>query len=153
MAKTIFTYTHADSRISTRSSNRVYTHVVVGCLNLVAERLKVEQDDSAATSWDYSARQAATEIGQPMHPGSPFPLDKRSSDEARAFVAQHPDRDAYIAMVKKQRLDYINERHGEGDKSPEYVLQWSMSEHNAEKGANQARKHWIDVAVRPVDPR
>jgi hypothetical protein len=151
MPKTKFTFTHADGRVSTRTSARTYTHVVVGRVNLVAERAAVEKDDRWGSSWDYSAEQTLIEVGQPMSPGKPHLMDKRLSDEHRDFLAENPDRAAYIAKCKQKQLDDLAERYGEGDKSPELVLQWSGSATNAEKGAAQARKYWVDVAVRGVD--
>lgn len=149
MAKKKFSFTTAEGKVETRSSDRPYTHVIVGRFDLVRDRAAVLSNLRAGESWDYYSSQAKLEVGQCM-PGSRYPLDQRTVDQARAFAAENPDREAYIEKSRQACLATIEKRHGTGDKSPEYVLQWSMSAANAARGMQAKAQHFVDVMVKPI---
>jgi hypothetical protein len=151
MAKNKFKFTTTEGEVATRSSDRVYTHVVTARLDLVAGRAAIESDTGSGETWDYTKRMAAIEVGQKMWADKPYPMSQDDSDKYKAFMAANPDRAAYVELVKQRHLADYAKRYGAGSKSQELVLQWSMSEANARKGAN-GRNYYIDVQVKPVDP-
>jgi len=152
MAKTKFKFTHADGSVSTRSSDRQYTHVVVGRIDLAIQRENCTDLDRGRSQWDFTAKMANVDVEMPDVPTIAHLNALQRNLEDKEFVAKYPDREAYAQARLQESLDYLAERYGTGDKSNEIVLQWSASETSAQKGAQQKAKYFIDVAVKSVDP-
>lgn len=146
-------FTHADGSVSKRLTDRIYTHVVVGRVDLVKMRASTIEHSQAQAgdSWDSHHRMAKIPVGAKKWPDAPWLMTQADVDTNAAFAAAHPDRDVYLAQRQQAALDALAKRYGTGDKSQELLLQWSQSKENAHKGA-QAHKYNVDVAVHPVDP-
>jgi hypothetical protein len=147
MAKIKYTFKHADGHTSTRSSERPYTHVVVGRIDLAAWRARLIESQSAGENWDFTHAMAQKKVGDRMFPDRPWVMKQEDVDKYQAELAANPDRAAYIAKRHQEGLASIEKQHGAGAKSPEGVLQWSMSAANAAKGAQSKAQHYVDVAV------
>jgi hypothetical protein len=145
------TFTHDDGRVSKRSSDRPYTHVIVGRVDLVAARRSVVENQRAGEGWDYNHTMAQVKVGERMWADRPYLMGEVDAAKYADFMAANPDRAAYIEKCRLAGLAQIEKQHGTGDKSPEYVLQWSMSAANAAKAVPEKSKWHIDVAVKPVD--
>jgi hypothetical protein len=145
------TFTHDDGRVSTRSSDRPYTHVIVGRVDLVAARQNLVESQRSGESWDYSHDMAKIKVGERMWADRPYLMSEADAAKYADFMATNPDRAAYVEKRRQEGLAQLAKQHGTGDKSPEYVLQWSMSAANAMKALPEKQKWHIDVAVKPVD--
>lgn len=138
---------------STRTSERPYTHAVVGARNLVLARAQVPEyaEYMAGDTFDTRTRQVQTGAGNSYlyksqaGSGRPFmvKVSQEDFDKAVAFLAEHPDRAAYLAQDIAKRLALI----GTADEGPLMVLQWSMSHKNALAKVGEHSKYHSSVRV------
>lgn len=151
MAKT--TYTAPEVPGSSRSSERPYTHAVVGRRNIAA--LRAYAPESAEYShgkqtYDYYSKQVQVGAGNSYlyKTGEcrPFMVTVKQEDYDRgvAFLAENPDRAAYVAKKLAERMAEL----GTEDAGPLQVLQWSMSHANADKATGTfLNKGYVGVRV------
>lgn len=126
------------------SENHVYTHCVIGQLDLAAMRAayaskswaKTDKENHAylvrkATSNDYRFQSEASIVGD------------------KAFAAMSVEE--YLAAKLAERLSHIEKTWGAGDLSSFGVLQWSRSLANAQKAVSaHAKGHQRNVRVVPA---
>jgi hypothetical protein len=130
MAKTTFTFTHDDGRVSKRRTERTYTHVVVARPDVAAMR-------DAAQARPYLVRHAQDYRYLATKPGA-------------AIVAEFGSEQGYVDAKVAAHLAAIDKKFGADVMAgPEEVLQWSMSEANARKAS--IRQFYTAVRVAPVD--
>lgn len=154
MAKTKFTFTTAEGKVETRTSERTYTHVVVRRTNVAYLRkcaLDPAWSKEDANAFRYYSKMAACEVGE-IPQGRRYPMEAAEKRASEAAVAGCSDEADYIAKKQQARLDAITKEYGDADVGPEYVAQWSMSEVNARKGA-QPGVFYASVRVAPVDQK
>lgn len=149
MAKNKFSFTTAEGKVETRSSDRTYTHVVVMRANVAALRVAAVSDDNRkqdCKNFKFFAAMAAGEVGKvPAVPGGwNWPLTQKDKENYTAQVAPYRDADDYADKRAAARLEAVNKQYGDADIGPEYVAQWSMSEVNARKGLKASP--WIASA-------
>jgi len=145
MAKNKFSFTTAEGKVETRSSDRVYTHIVVGRDNLAAERAQAQNADSVKylrNAYAYRKNCASVEVGA-MYPGEKFPVDAEMHALATACLAQYPTVDDYVKDKTAEQLARI----GEADAGPQRVLQWSMSHRAAINSLGKWEKWHVDLQV------
>jgi hypothetical protein len=153
MAKNKFSFTTAEGKVETRSSDRTYTHVVVKRTNAALLRVEAVSDahrKQDRSNFKFFAAMAAGEVGKiPAVPGGGWrwPLTQEDKDKHAEFIAPYSDADDYADKSAAARLDAVNKKYGDADVGPEFVAQWSMSEVNARKGAKLSP--WI-ASVRVV---
>lgn len=156
MAKTKFTFTTAEGKVETRTSERTYTHVVVNRTNVAYLRedaVHPENSKRDASDYRFFLAMATGEVGAiPNVKGWQWPLKAEDKQRYGSYIAGYADEADYVAKKQQARLDAINERYGDADIGPEYVAQWSMSEANARKGV-KASVLFASVRVAPVDPK
>jgi hypothetical protein len=143
MAKTKFSFTTAEGKVETRTSERPYTHVVVNRANVAALRVEAVSDahrKQDRKNFAFTAAMAAGEVGKiPVVPGGwNWPLEQDRKDKAVAFIAPYRDADDFADKQAAARLERLNKQYGDADVGPEYVAQWSMSEANARKGVRMS---------------
>ncbi|MCU1483139.1 MAG: hypothetical protein JWQ19_3925 [Subtercola sp.] len=146
MAKgTKFTFTTAEGKVETRTSERVYTHIVVGRDNLAALRAQAQNAASVASLKDeYTFRKncASVNVGE-KYPGRSYEVDAAMHASATACMAQYSTVDEYVKAKIAEHLTRI----GDADAGPQRVLQWSMT-HRAALGAVGKWQKWhVDVQV------
>lgn|GEM_PF-6230530 len=148
-AKNKFSFTTAEGKVETRSSDRTYTHVVVMRTNVAAlrvEAVSAENRKQDRKNFAFFAAMASGEVGKiPAVPGGwNWPLKQEDKDKYAAQVAPYRDAEDYADKRAAARLEHINKQYGAADIGPEYVAQWSMSETNARKGVKSSQ--WIASA-------
>jgi hypothetical protein len=149
------TYTVPEVAGSKRTSERPYTHAVVGQYNLTLAREGAQDKGwikGDTKNWTWHKESAAMKPGDLIHvtgsarPWS-YPMDEKAHGEHVAFMAANPDLDAYVAKLKAGRLARIDKEYGEGPLGPVVVLQWSMSLKNASTKIGEHSKYHGKVRV------
>ncbi|MGN6702930.1 MAG: hypothetical protein ACTHKB_08205 [Burkholderiaceae bacterium] len=155
MAKQKFSVTLPDGNIATRSTERAYTHVVIGRRDLDAARAAQANAASrkfhAANYLHYVATIAAGVGGQVS--GCHYTVTARYFEEAKQAIRDTKDEADYIEREIVRCIARINDAYGTGSRSAWIALQWSMNERNAMKGAQSNAKYYVDVQVVPVDAK
>ena len=144
---TAFRYVTAEGRVETRTSHRMYTHVVVGRRNRTKARACETSAAMArqhASNYDWFMKCVTTPIGKPFDPAKAWhPNTSELHAQATAVVAMYPTKEAYVAGKTAGAL----ERIGPGDAGPECVVQWSRSERAASSSVSGHRGWHVDVRV------
>ncbi|WP_175771824.1 hypothetical protein [Burkholderia ambifaria] len=148
MAKKKFSFTTAEGAVETRTSERAYTHVVLGRRNLVQARARAAsaaERKMHAVNYDYYRNYAETDVGQP-YPGRQWTTNQADHDAAVQLIAEYPTVEAYIEAKVEQVIARINDE-GTGDAGPEIVLQWSQSLRAAQASVSGHAKWHVGVRV------
>ncbi|WP_109479098.1 hypothetical protein [Paraburkholderia sp. C35] len=144
--KTKFTFTTADGITATRTSERPYTHVVVGRRDNVRERKAVRSKHGYhMENYAWWALVAATPVGE-VPPGGYAKVTQKNIDGVRETLDAYADAQAYADATIASELAAL----GDGDTGPLTVLQWSMSENAAHRAVGGFSKIFLDVHVLPV---
>lgn len=144
-----FSHKTVDGIIETRTSDRPYTHVVVGRRDIAAFRRFVA---SATEHKRHQAEYRYLRLCASVEPGAQYPeggfaVSRESHERGKATIAQYPAEHAYIEAKIAERVAEL----GEADKGPEVVLQWSMSERAACKSISTHSTWNTDVRVLPIN--
>lgn len=152
MARRTYVYAHADGRVSKRTSDREYTHAVIGRRNLAGERARVDAEARPLfrKGWEGAARKVEVGVGgewMPASRGRQFIVTLHDFKEAQALLAKHPTPESYVdACVTAQYGDL------QGDAAEEEVLQWSTSERAAHESLGRYLARYKGVQVVEVQP-
>ena len=160
MAKQTFTVPEVPD--SKRTSERTYTHAVIGrrdgrCSAVAyAADMAVNEPRSRkwdGKHWDDYQRAAKATVGQPYRNPNGFLVEARDYEVriGSEFIAANPDRDAYVEAQAAGRQAYLA-RLQASTPSELQVLQWSMSFQNAMKSVASHQKHHSEVRVVECQP-
>jgi len=154
---TKITYTVPEVPGSKRTSERPYTHAVIGrrdgrCsaigieATLATEEPKNRRWDGK--SWDDSKREAEATAGQLYrnHNGYMVEASQFLVDLGTKFIAENPDRTAFIEKKAAERAAYLAKLKA-SEPGPLVVLQWSMSIKNAYRAIGTMSNHHSAVRV------
>lgn len=146
MPRRTYVFAHDDGRVSKRTSDREYTHAVVGRRDLAGMRSAMERNHLFhAQTWKAFKHRVDVGPGGPWQPpsrGKVWTVSPHEYKEALDFIASYPTADdfhaAQVASV------------GEGDAGAEEVLQWSASERAAREALGRYLARYRAVRVVPV---
>lgn len=150
--KTVLSFTHADGRKETRTTDKPYTYVIVGCVDLIRARAMAREQDRKnlwEANWNYYQTQAHTPIGV-IPPGRTHPVSAISHDEGKAVITLYGTMEAYIEAKVLEDIDIINRQYGIGLKSLPYVLKWCLNRDHAKAHLSHFSEH-ADVSIFPID--
>lgn len=143
MPRRTYAFAHEDGRISKRTSEKEYTHAVVGCRDLAGMRGAVlHSTEFHRQTWDGMRRRADDGVGnewQSPGRGRLYVVSMHDFKEARQFLQQYPTADAYIEFKVAEV--------GEGDEGDEEVLQWSQTERAAKAALGRYLARYRNVRV------
>lgn len=155
MANTTFTVIEVPG--SKRASARPYTHAIIGrrdgrcsavamAADLAENEVKYVRWD--AKNWDDWKRAAEATVGQLYrnHNGCMVEAKDYTVRIGSEFIAENPDREAYIAGKASERQTTLDNLRA-SEPGELAVLQWSMSMQNALKAVGTYRTHHSDVRV------
>lgn len=160
MAKT--TYTVPQVPGSRRTSERPYTHAVIGRADSRMSAISCAEDLAKnegkyrkwdAKDWDDRKRESEATAGQLYRNRNGFMVEAKAwlIESGAEFIGKNPDRAAYVAACaahRQQRLEKLKA----GTAGELGVLQWSMSEANARKSLTTWSHHHSDLHVVPCVP-
>jgi hypothetical protein len=152
---------------SRESASRTYTHVIVGrydVAGLLAEAQARQPDKTDRSNYEYHLRHANAQPDVPFtvtYKGTlggvrSYEDTKTAEQIAEAKEIVRGGFDAYYARQKAKSVARVQAMFDEAQAAgfPRTVLQWSMSEANAQKGVNQWRNgrmgRHLDVSVLAV---
>lgn len=151
------TYTVPEVPGSKRSSERPYTHAIIGrrdgrCSAVAMEATRAVEEPKNrkwdAKRWDDCQRGSVAVAGQLYRNHNGCMVEARESiiEIDVGFMAENPDRAAYIEKMAAERAAYLAKLK-DSTPGPLEVLQWSMSLNNAMKATGTMRRHHSEVRV------
>lgn len=151
------TYTVPEVPGSTRTSERPYTHAIVGrrdgrCTAAGVEaRMATEEPKNRkwdAKHWDDCQRGSVAVEGQLYRNFNGCMVEARAAviKIDADFIAANPDRAAYIEKMAAERADYLAKLKA-SEPGPLVVLRWSMSFKNAFNALGSEAAHHSSVRV------
>jgi hypothetical protein len=151
------TYTVPEVPGSKRTSDRPYTHALVGRVDVAAARraaVSAGWDESDRTNYAFYRKLHDVGVGGVWSHtrGYEHKVDQRDYDGAKKIIDAHPTLDGYLLARREDRLNQLNEKYGATSQAgPLVVLQWSMSAANAAKAEGTWRSQRGYIAVRVVE--
>jgi hypothetical protein len=153
MTKIKLTATLPDGTVATRTTARTYTHVIA-VLPSYKEHLRRANDELAqvqdSSNWDYRASCANGTYAYPAW-YSQEARDK-SVAEGRAWIAENPDRAAFITGKHADRVAAVEARKAEGFYETWQAATWCgrLSLAQAQLAQLQRADGWADARMMPV---
>jgi hypothetical protein len=152
MPRRTYVFAHDDGRVSKRTSDREYTHAVVGRRNLDAQRHAIEEGRKAFRyGWELARRQATAGVGKPWREpswGRQYLVTPHDLRVALELLEKYPTADDYATACVAAQFGAL----GEGDAGAEEVLQWSASERAARDALGRYLARYKGVRVVEVQP-
>lgn len=150
MPRRTYVFAHDDGRVSRRTSDREYTHAVVGRRNLVAQRHAIDEGrKSFKRGWEINRLKVEAGVGKPWKEpswGKQYIVTPHELGEALEFLKKYPTADDYADACVAAQFGEL----GDGDAGEEEVLQWSTSERSARDALSRYLARYRAVRVVPV---
>lgn len=141
MTKTTY---HVPGFKGTRTSERPYTHAIIGCRDLAAVRRhisRVWENDKHNARYMLQCANAQPGDRHPAATNKPFHADwvikAEEIEEAREHLGGATTPDQFAEAQRLARVERHAAEYGDRDLGNAVVLQWSMSAANAGKGMSQ----------------
>ncbi|WOB06514.1 hypothetical protein [Piscinibacter gummiphilus] len=153
------TYTVVEVPGSKRSSERPYSHAVIGRRSGKISAITAEAHHKATAaqtkrwdtkSWNDWKRASEATVGQLYRNHNNVMVVARDYEVeiGQKFMAENPTLEGYLEKLEASRAKHIADLKASPD-GELCVLQWSMSHKNAFKALGTFAKHHIDLQVVP----
>lgn len=151
------TYTVPEVPGSKRTSERPYTHAVIGYddpQRRVAAWLADHEANGAKyrrwsiKNWQDNRRAAAVKEGEMYVNHNGFRVEARQAfiDIAAGFMAKYPTLEGYLAHEEQDFQDRVAAERARPN-GPVVVLRWSMSRANASKGLSEFDRSYSGIKI------